>query len=47
MLRILDIIETIKGKIKTDSRGLPVVQFVINSNANMYERLDWRKSTYR
>jgi hypothetical protein len=42
MLRILDTIKTIKRK-KTDSRGLPIVQFVIIFNANMYERLDWRK----
>jgi hypothetical protein len=46
MLRILDTIKTIKRK-KTDSRGLPIVQFVIISNANMYERLDWRKSADR
>jgi hypothetical protein len=36
MLRILDIIKTIKRK-DTDSRGLPIVQFVISSNANMID----------
>jgi hypothetical protein len=29
---------------KSDSGGLAVVHFVISSNANMYERLDWRKN---
>jgi hypothetical protein len=45
MLRSLDTIKTIKRK--NDSRGLPIVQFVSISNANMYERLDWRKSADR
>jgi hypothetical protein len=35
MLRILDISVTIKRK-KSDSRGLPIAQFVISSNVNMY-----------
>jgi hypothetical protein len=45
MLRILDIIKTITKK--TDNRGLAIVHCVISSNANMYERLDWRKSADR
>jgi hypothetical protein len=32
---------------KSDSGGLAVVHIVISSNANMYERLDWRKSAKR
>jgi hypothetical protein len=32
---------------KTESGGLAIVHFVISSNANMYERLDWRKSAIR
>jgi hypothetical protein len=32
---------------KIDSGGLTVVHFVISSNANMCERLDWRKSAKR
>jgi hypothetical protein len=32
---------------KIDSGGPPFVHFVISSNANMYERLDWRKSAKR
>jgi hypothetical protein len=32
---------------KLDSGGLAVVHFVISSNTNMYERLDWRKSAKR
>jgi hypothetical protein len=39
MLRILDTIKTIKRK-KTDSRGLPIVQFVIISNANLVQPVD-------
>jgi hypothetical protein len=27
-------------KLSKDSRGLPVVQFVISSNANIFKRLD-------
>jgi hypothetical protein len=47
MLRILDIIENYQKKNKTDSRGLPIVYFIISSNAKMYERLDWLKSADR
>jgi hypothetical protein len=32
---------------KTDSDSLAGVHFVISSNANMYERIDWRKSADR